>query len=747
MTEHEISLLIKGPTFCPTTRTTFLDSKADIPEFTRKLKLREVFWESDYTNDSLVKGKSIKAIATKDNDLKKIIKEMENIDPTPTKRDENLTKEQREALKNLKSYSDIVIKKADKGGMLVIMDAEFYCNKMVLADHLSDEDTYEQVPSTNDAKVCKNLLLLTKKHEKCLRNQESSYINNKDWRSSNLYVTPKVHKNKTIIEAVKESNCDYIHIPTPPDLKGRPIVAGPASPTQRLSEMLEKILSPLVVHIQSYIKDDLDFVRKLPRTIDFDCELYACDIVSLYTSIPHDLGIEAISYWVDRCRVLIPTRFTKEFIIESVFFVLNNNNFFFLETLWHQIKGSAMGTKFAPPYACLVVGFLEETKLYQELPRHFPPTYVEIIIKWFMRYIDDGFIMWPKILDIKVFISILGNLHPQIKFTIEAAKIASEDAQELPFLDVLVILAQLRVFSTDIFYKETNSHFYLDYNSHHPQHVKDNIPFTLAKKIVMFCSNPEKETARLEELRGWLIECNYPKDVIKRGLHNAQLQGPAPPPKATRDKLIFITTYSSNYTHDNTIQQINNLLRSPKTKKLDEIFENCTTTVAYKQPYNLLRHLTKAAFTSILPPTISSQKPNGFFKCNRENCKICKLYVQECSSFTTYNGVNWEIKNHISCNSKNVIYYLKCIPCNLKTTNIGKTNDLRLRTNNHISSCKSGKGTNKFDNHVFECRTKNNCNEEPWFEMYAFMTVNDVYALETYETFLHNKGYDSMNKR
>jgi hypothetical protein len=157
--------------------------------------------------------------------------------------------------------------------------------------------------------------------------------------------------------------------------------------------------------------------------------------------------------------------------------------------------------------------------------------------------------------------------------------------------------------------------------------------------------------------------------------------------------------------------------------------------------------LTKAAFTSILPPTVSSSKPNGFFKCHRQNCKICKLYVQECSSFTTYNGVVWEIKNHITCNSKNVIYYLKCISCNFKTTNIGKTNELRLRTNNHISSCSSGKGTNKFDNHVFECRTKNKHNEEPWFQMYAFMTVNDVYALETYETFLHKKGYDSMNKR
>ena len=67
--------------------------------------------------------------------------------------------------------------------------------------------------------------------------------------------------------------------------------------------------------------------------------------------------------------------------------------------------------------------------------------------------------------------------------------------------------------------------------------------------------------------------------------------------------------------------------------------------------------------------------------------------------------------------------------------------------NNHISSCASGKSSDQFDNHVYECRNKHKHNVEPWFEIYAFMTVNDVHALETYERFLQNKGYDSMNKR
>ena len=136
----------------------------------------------------------------------------------------------------------------------------------------------------------------------------------------------------------------------PQSLKGRPIIAGPASPIKPLSKLLDKILSPLVPLQESYIKDDWDFIKYLPRKVDYDCEIITCDIVSLYTSIPHDLGITAISFWYDYQTNTIPIRFTKEFIIEAITFALNNNNFQFDEQTWHQKCGSGMGIDFAGPY-------------------------------------------------------------------------------------------------------------------------------------------------------------------------------------------------------------------------------------------------------------------------------------------------------------------------------------------------------------------------------------------------------------
>ena len=117
-----------------------------------------------------------------------------------------------------------------------------------------------------------------------------------------------------------------------------------------MSELLEKILSPLVVNLESYIKDDWDFLRKFPRQLEPDCQLYSCDVVSLYTNISHDLGIKALRYWTDKCRDLIPERFTQAFIIEAAEFVLRNNYFIFDNEMFLQVIGTATGTIFAPPH-------------------------------------------------------------------------------------------------------------------------------------------------------------------------------------------------------------------------------------------------------------------------------------------------------------------------------------------------------------------------------------------------------------
>ena len=65
-------------------------------------------------------------------------------------------------------------------------------------------------------------------------------------------------------------------------------------------------------------------------------------------------------------------------------FVLKNNYFQFSDKVYQQISGTAIGTKFAPPYACIFMDQVEgkflQTQKLQPLVR--------------FGYIDDIFFIW-----------------------------------------------------------------------------------------------------------------------------------------------------------------------------------------------------------------------------------------------------------------------------------------------------------------------------------------------------------------
>ena len=428
-------------------------------------------------------------------------------------------------------------------------------------------------------------------------------------------------------------------------------------------------------------------------------------------------------------------------------FILKNNYFQFDDSFYHQLFGTAMGTIVAPSYACLVIGFLEQVKLFPViLPQYFTLTQCNTIKKFLKRYMDDGFIPLPLQIDINTFMVCLNSMHKDIIFTKEEAlnhTYYGKKAKILNFLDVSVILTEDNIIETDIFYKSTNSHDYLNYNSHHPDHTKKNIPFTLAKRIICFVSNNTHMEKRLNELEDFLTKCNYPKNVITDGIFKAKLQGPAP--KKNNDNIIpFVTTNFANINFDQTLSKIRFFMKQlDADSELCEIFKESTVLLSQRQPKNLLRHLSHSKFESIR--NNNTENLIKISKCisKTKTCKICSQYLQFTNEFTTTTGKIWVTKCEMNCNSKNVIYYLKCNFCDTASY-IGKTNDLRSRTNVHISSCRTGNGSDIFDQHVFKCRKNNN--NEPYFKLYLMMKLKTDAALLTYESHFHSLGYDTFNK-
>ena len=159
----------------------------------------------------------------------------------------NISKHEWKDILNLKKNKDIIIKEADKGGTVVIMNTKHYLK--TISDHLNDETTYKMVESNCDTKVMKGIAKIIEKYKDILSKKEKEYLISSSYNTSNFYGLPKIHTSKLIQNAIKEQQKEYAHIIEPSDLKLRPIVAGPIFPTRPLSNLIDIVLKYFFLHV------------------------------------------------------------------------------------------------------------------------------------------------------------------------------------------------------------------------------------------------------------------------------------------------------------------------------------------------------------------------------------------------------------------------------------------------------------------------------------------------------------------
>ena len=119
--------------------------------------------------------------------------------------------------------------------------------------------------------------------------------------------------------------------------------------------------------------------------------------------------------------------------------------------------------------------------------------------------------------------------------------------------------------------------------------------YVLAKRIIVFTSDVNKMGSHLVDMKNWLIKCNYPLSIHNKGIHNAQLQGPAIK-KNNRKVIPLISTYYSNYNNDSVLEVTQSLIKNSKDDCIKTAFNNAIFVQARRQPPNLLRLLSNSAF-------------------------------------------------------------------------------------------------------------------------------------------------------
>ncbi|CAG2245824.1 unnamed protein product [Mytilus edulis] len=324
----QIDLLIKGFKFTPTPTPNTTILKSDIQQFSRRLRLREYFGNGKFDDGSLVRNKSTFTPNTgRDEYLDSFIDTISKLPINYHNTKQNLSRREKKSLEELKNNPSIILKEADKGGGIVIMDKTFYREKVL--EQLNDNEYYTKLRKNNDKSTIRKIKRLVKEYSESFTANEIAYLCDFTPKEANFYGLPKIHKSNTIQTAVKHQNKKYIESPNPSDLKLRPIVAGPESPTQRMSHFLDLILKKLCPLIPSYVRDDIDFLRYIPETVPKNTLLTTFDVTSLYTNIPHDLGTTAIKYWVEINREIVDGRFDTELIVKALKIILEGNIFYF----------------------------------------------------------------------------------------------------------------------------------------------------------------------------------------------------------------------------------------------------------------------------------------------------------------------------------------------------------------------------------------------------------------------------------
>ena len=602
LTVDELNLLSKGMKFCPTpvdlnpgeTRTDldqfhrrlrllarFEDTSTDVPELLTKEQQNHstyAFESQQFRNKSTyipIGPPALEAMVFT-NEIA-LNKRPEAKHPPLT----NISRGERKAITQLNKNHNIIIKPADKGSAVVVMNRDDYIAEGY--KQLSDTNFYMKVDTD-----------LTEHHRQLVQSYinkmyddgeidctVSVYLTDRECKTSKLYLLPKIHKGK---------------IPPP----GRPIVSANGCPTEKISQLVDNFLTPpTTMFIKSYIKDTTDFIKKL-ATIGIlppNCHLVTLDVTSLYTNIPNKEGIDAAKRLLSRYRPEPDLKPKNQTIIELLEMVLSMNNFTFNGDNYIQVGGTAMGTKAAPGFANCFMGDFEEKYVYP---------YKQQPLKY-LRFLDDCFLIWQHSLeDLNAFVNHMNTQMESIKFTMEVSK------DHVNFLATQVRINHINnTLETDLYCKPTDSHNYLLYNSAHPSKCKKSIPYSQFLRIRRICTNISDYDRHIVTLSTHFLRRGYPMDLLEaaaikaRRLDRPSLLTPKDVTEKDSDQVILVTTYepSRDILRDIIKENWDYLGKSPITTFIHQK----KLRVGYRRPKNLRDLLVKAECS--LPKTPSSAQP------------------------------------------------------------------------------------------------------------------------------------------
>jgi len=662
---HVFKLLGKGLNFCP--RPPHYDKNIlqnDLKAFFRRIELKAHFGISAYEPTILQQLKDNNKLF-KPNNIDPTIQtfqlavktDLENYEQPHPPRD-NLTKQQRKVLAELKNRTDLVITRADKGGATVIWGIEEYLAEA--NSQLNNSEFYQEL-STDPFNDYQQIIINSLNEmlsESMITKETAEVLKPKNVKPARFYLLPKIHKK---------------------NIPGRPVISSINCHTTKLSRYVDYHIKPLATKVKSYIRDTTDFINKLQniRCVPHNAILATLDVKSLYSNIKHNEGLLALEECLDNRTHKEPS---SKVITTLMNHILTLNNFNFNGRNFLQIKGCAMGTIAAPSYATIYMGKFETQFIYPE---------IDSDCLFYARYIDDIFLIYTGgDTKLKQFLKDLNTKHDSIKFDYETS------TKSIAFLDTLIYIDEKRHLQTTLYTKPTDTHNYLHSKSSHPRHLKDSLPYSQALRLNRICSQKNELDLQCEKLKQQFVKRGYNLKEVHDQINKAVTLKREDTLKLTKhdknntNRIPFITTFNS------TLPPITDIIHKHwdilKLKpNLEDIFTN-PGMLTFRRSKNIKDMIGS---NNILNDRIVKTKPRTKTiqpcqPCNHSSSLCCK-YLNSTETFTSnVTNKTYNIYHKTNCKSKNVIYLLECTLCSMQY--VGKSEwPFNLRLNNYKYRIKS----------------------------------------------------------
>lgn len=627
LSRPQYDLLSKGLTFVPTLgvgRDQKLQLQVDLQDYHRKIKLANYFKNSKLREKKPFMGPSNWSPPLEDlaPEVKNLIdKDMDTFKKHywPSLELHNLKLEEIHALKELKRAKHIIIKPADKGSAVVILDREQYIfevqrqlNDVIYYKKLDKPIYIETIPMVDK-------ILKTLKKKKFINAKQVEYLKGDlQPRERRFYVLPKIHKDPQKWTVPFE---------IPP---GRPIVSDCGSETYFTAEYLDVYLNPLSTKHPAYVKDTYHFVEIVKSLrIPSNSYFFSMDVNSLYTNIDIQAGLNAVKKMFEKYPD--PKRPDEE-LLQLLEINLTRNDFVFDGKFYLQIKGTAMGKRFAPAYANIFMANWEEEVFVkcQKKPIHY------------LRYLDDIWGIWEGSKEeFEMFLSVLNTHDPSIKLDSEI------HPQSIDFLDTTVFKGkeidnnhQLEV---KVFFKKTDLHALLFKTSFHPKHTFGGIVKSQLLRFDRICTRRVDFVEAVKILFKSLRNRGYSRSFLRRCLKTFKMTKV----KDQGDMIPLITTFGT----------VSKTLNGQWKDNFDEILGRSEVLPgyrvisAYRRNSNLRDLLVKAKL-----PSLQFEKPQKYLD------QFSRLrFIKNTKEKTVL-----KISQGFTTKSSNCVYVLFCVKCDLK---------------------------------------------------------------------------------